>query len=507
MRCSTAEQHRSNSGCPVAHKYKLGTFNRPYSAVERWAHLNVMMAVLPSRSTLLEASSTAGGGCHVPESGADDQELPGGRKHQRLHPESPIYSVAEYLEIHGDSSVASSSASAFPIRNSRASGTVPVGPLPDCFSLIRPAAPIQWATAQNGTGFWLVNDYKISRKLLADPRLSRSAAAHPKAPTVAVHDPAPNAIISLEGAEHARIRQIVASEFSERKIASLAPYVEQVAERVLDELAGECPPADFVSRVSVPMPLQVICNILGVPWADREIFGPWVSVLFRVEGTTADSRQHSVGLARYMTRLVAQKRREPSDDVIGHLIRSSGREGQEITNGELITLCLSLLMAGYDTTVDQITLCVLMLLLDRPLMKKLTDNPELVGRAVEEFLRLNPAPYMSFARMATEIISVGDFVIEPGQLVVIFIMGANRDPEAFALPNEVMLDRSVPAHLTFGHGVHWCLGAPLARLQLTTLLTALLRRFPDLRIAGDPEALDWKTGMATRRVNQMHVTW
>jgi cytochrome P450 len=244
-----------------------------------------------------------------------------------------------------------------------------------------------------------------------------------------------------------------------------------------------------------------------VPTADRDIFGPWVNVLFRLDGDTADNREHSVSLTRYMMQLIIDKRREPTDDLISHLIRSSARKEDKITNRDLVTLCLSLLMAGYDSTIDQITLCVFMMLLDRPLMKALSHNPELIGRAVEEFLRLSPAPYTTFPRMALEPVSIGGKVIQPGQLVVVFIMGSNRDPAAFTLADGVALEDSVPAHLTFGHGAHRCLGAPLARLQLTTLLTALVRRFPALQVADDLSSLNWKEGFGTRGLKQLHVTY
>jgi cytochrome P450 len=384
---------------------------------------------------------------------------------------------------------------------------VPVGPLPEHLGLARSEAKVQWAIAPNGNGFWLISDYGLARRVLADPRFSRSEAAGLKAPKLTAHNPAPDAIISLEGAAHSRMRQMVASAFTERRMAKLEPFVVRMVEDLLDELDAQNPPADFVSHVSAPLPFATLCRLLGVPPGDREIFGSWVNVLFRLVGDTAVSRQASVGLARYMTRLVAEKRREPADDLISHVIRSSGGNGDKITNRELVTLCLGLLMAGYDSTVDQITNCVFMLLLDQSLMRALSRNPELVNRVTEELLRLNPAPYVTFPRMAIDRVPVGGIVIEPGQLVVVFIMRANRDESTFTSGDEAALDLAMPTHLTFGHGMHRCLGAPLARLQLVALLRALSIRFPRLHVADDVSSLDWKTEMATRGLSRMLVSW
>jgi cytochrome P450 len=381
-----------------------------------------------------------------------------------------------------------------------------IGPLPDPFGLNEVRPGIRLATASNGTDFWLVTDYKLAREILADLRFRRTEASGPRAPKITTHVPAASAIISVDGAEHARVRGLVAHAFTERRIAGLKPFVAELVEELLDKLEAQQSPADFVSHVSSLLPFHVLCHILGVPAEDREIFGSWVNILFRLNVEDADVRQHSIGLARYMMQLVARKRRKPEADLISDLIRSAEQKGGT-TDRELVTLCLSLLMAGYDSTADQITLCVLMLMLDHPLMKTLTDSPELVPRVVEEFLRLNPAPYMTFARMPIESVSIGGITIEPGQLVCVFIMGANRDPSTFRPADEVSLAQHVPVHLTFGHGVHRCLGAPLARLQLTTLLSAVLNRFPDLSYSGEVSSLDWKTGMATRGLGHMYVSW
>jgi cytochrome P450 len=386
------------------------------------------------------------------------------------------------------------------------SKTVPVGPLPDAFAIVKPRSGIEWAIAPNGTGFWLVSDYKLARQILADRRFCRSDAAGRNAPNIASYKSAPNAIISLEGAEHARIRRLVAAAFTERRIAELAPFVAQSAEDLLDGLEAQHSPADFVSHVSSPLPFTVLCHLLGVPQEDRELFGSWVNVLFRLNDSSTDTRQESIALVRYMMRIIAEKRLNPAADLISQLIRSAEREGS-VTNNEIVTLCLSLLMAGFDTTVDQITLCVLTILLDPPLMKNLTGNPGCIHRATDELMRVNPATYMTFPRMAAERVCIGDAVIQPGHLVAVSIIASNRDLAAFNLGDEVTLEGSTPAHLTFGHGVHRCLGAPLASLQITTLLAALTRRFPLLRLAEDPSSLTWKTGMATRGLRRMYVTW
>jgi cytochrome P450 len=382
--------------------------------------------------------------------------------------------------------------------------SVPLGPLPD--DVTRARSPIQWGVAPNGNGCWLISDYKLARQVLADRRFRRNDAVGQDVPALSSYNSAPDAIISLEGSEHARIRRLVAPAFTEHRIAQLAPFVTRSVADLLDGLEAQRPPADFVAKVSSPLPFGVLCHLLGVPPEDREIFGSWVNVLFRFEDNDAGSRQQSLALVRYMVKLVAEKKRNPASDLISRLIKSAEGDGS-LTNQELVTLCLSLLMAGFDSTVDQITLCVLTLMLDRSLLKNLHDNPELVPQAVEELMRINPAPYLTFPRMAAESVRIGDVDICAGQLVVVSIVASNRDPAAFDLTGEIALESSLPAHLTFGHGVHRCLGAPLARLQLTCVLAALVRRFPQLRLAGDVSSLSWKSGMATRGLRQLNVTW
>ncbi len=383
---------------------------------------------------------------------------------------------------------------------------VPIGPLLDPLEVGKPLPGIQWVTAPSELGFWLVSDYKLAKQILGDRRFRRSDAVTQNAPKILVSNSSPDAIISLEGAEHTRIRRLVNPAFTERRTAGLGSFVANSVASLLDGLEAQHAPADFVSHVSSPLPFGILCHLLGIPSGDREIFGSWVNVLFRLEGDRALSRQHSFSLARYMMQVVAEKRREPSTDMVSELIRSAERQGG-ITNRELVTLCLSLLMAGFDSTADQITLCVLSLITDRPLMRTLNNSPELIPRVVEEFLRLNPAPYLTFPRMAVEPVSIGGKFICSGQQVMVFIMGANRDASAFACADEVGLKGPVPGHLTFGHGAHRCLGAPLARLQLTTLFTELVRRFPGLAVADDLSSLSWKRGLATRGLTQLHVSW
>ncbi|WP_164493723.1 cytochrome P450 [Streptomyces sp. ADI93-02] len=346
-----------------------------------------------------------------------------------------------------------------------------------------------------------MTDYHLARSILADRRFSRAAAVLPDVPRLSITDPAPESIISLDGSDHARMRRFVVGAFTERRLQELQPFVEKTVSECLETLSEQGSPAGFVSTVAQPLPLRVLSHMLGVPSADREIFGSWVSVLFDLTGNREENRSHAFGLTRYMSGLVAQKRREPGDDLLSNLVQLKDR-GEGLSTRELITLCLSLLMAGYETTIDQITLCVLSLLYDPSLAAALRADPDLTPSVVEELIRLSPSAFVSFARATRESVRLDDVTIEPGQPVVVFILGANHS----SLPAGEG-ENARTGHLTFGHGVHRCLGAPLARMQLATVIRALVERFPRLAIAEDPETFSWKTGMATRGLTELRVRW
>ncbi|MEU3572031.1 cytochrome P450 [Kitasatospora sp. NPDC036755] len=374
------------------------------------------------------------------------------------------------------------------------------GPLPGDLDLDDPR-PVHWMTLSNGVGAWVVSDYRLGREVLADRRFTRSEAVRSDVPKLTTVDPAPDSIISLDGPAHARLRRIVAGAFTERRIADLQPEIERIAGELLDAMTAEVAPVDFVSAFASPLPLHVLCRMLGIPLTDYAQFQTWVPVLFDLAGDGADSRTSAFRITHYMTKLVGLKRREPADDLLTALVQATD-EGGRLTNRELVTLALSLLMAGYDSTGDQIALSILSLLQDKPRMQALRERPGTIPAEVEELLRTNPSAPASFTRMTRETVNLRNVVIEPGQPVVVFLMAANRGVSE----GETSSGGPMP-HLTFGHGIHRCLGAPLARLQLATALRLVSERLPTLALAEDPDRLLWKTGSATRGLTRMNVTW
>jgi cytochrome P450 len=379
-----------------------------------------------------------------------------------------------------------------------------LGPLPH---YLGPAADgMTVESAPNGNSAWLVRDYALGRQVFTNPSFSRSEAVKPHVPQLNDAQPVKNSIMSLDGEEHARLRRIVAGIFTTRQAASMAPFIERLTDEHIDRMAVSGAPADLITGIAYPVPLAVICQLLGIPLEDSAKFKDLVEVLFDISASSPDEKSHRrLELANYMAHLIQYKRKSPGHDVLSGLISAHNRG--EMSKGEMLTMGLALLMAGYETTVGQIGLMMLSLLSDPDIYARLHGRPELIPFAVEESLRLNPSVPLSFARVALEPVPLGSFTVEAGESIVVSLMHGNRDEKVFPEPNRLSVEDRAPAHLTFGHGTHRCLGAPLARLQMQIILSRFVRRFPSLQLAEVPEPISWKDGLVTRGLSSLIVSW
>jgi cytochrome P450 len=406
-----------------------------------------------------------------------------------------------------------------------------LGPLPDFLTSAAPDSGVGPIVTPVGDKMWLVRDYALARQVLTDPRFSRAEAVKPQAPRFNDAQPAPDAMMSMDGAQHARLRRIVSGAFSTGRIAAMAPAVERLAGEYIDRLAAAGPGADLIEGLATPLSLAVLCSMLGIPTADAGIFRDWVEVLFDIAASTPrEKSRRRIELVEYMSDLVEQKRQRvadgaPDDDLLTALL--AAHDDGQLSIGELLTLGLTLLMAGYETTVGQIGLSVLALLSDPAALADLrtnsdptrNPNPDLLDATVEELLRVTPATPMSFPRVAAEPVQLGGVTIQAGEGVVVSLLHGNRDAGVWTEPAAVCPYGHGSAtahaastshnavHLTFGHGVHRCLGAPLARLQLRIVLDRLLRRFPDLRVAPGPDSVVWKEGLSIRGLARLRIEW
>ncbi|MFF3731410.1 cytochrome P450 [Streptomyces sp. NPDC002476] len=355
-----------------------------------------------------------------------------------------------------------------------------------------------------GEPAWLVTRYADARLVLGDQRFSRAAALSHDEPRQS-EGRRDSGILSMDPPDHTRLRSLVAKAFTVRQVEKLRPQVRALTSELLDEMEAAGQPADLVDLFALPLPVAVICRMLGVPTEDRPKFRVWSDAALSTSSLTAEEfDRNREELRAYMAELIAQHRAEPRDDLMTALIEA--RDGRDrLSELELVDLCVGILVAGHETTASQIPNFVLTLLDHPDQLARLRAEPELVPNAVEELLRFVPLGSGSGQpRYATEDIEVGGTLVRAGSPVLVAVGAANRDALRFSAPGVLDIAREGNQHLGFGHGVHHCLGAPLARLELQEALSALIARFPGLRLAGD---VTWKSEMLVRGPRVMPIGW
>jgi cytochrome P450 len=400
------------------------------------------------------------------------------------------------------------------------------------YDWLREHSPVHWTALPSGVNAWLVTRYADARQALADPRLSKNPARHRErtgdeerarrsAKSKSAHAKGKVGIpgersaelmthlLNIDPPDHTRLRRLVSKAFTPRRVAEFAPRVQELADRLIDSFAnrGE---ADLIHEYAFPLPIYAICDMLGVPAEDQDDFRDWAGMMLRHGGGPRGGVARSVKKMRgYLADLSHRKRADLGDDLISGLIRA-GDHGEHLTEGEAAAMAFILLFAGFETTVNLIgngTYALLRNPDQRARLQRALDagDTTLLANGVEELLRYDGPVELATWRFATETMTLGGRRIATGDPVLVVLAAADRDPERFRDPDTLDLSRSDNPHLGYGHGIHYCLGAPLARLEGQTALGTLLRRLPDLRLAVEPADLRWRGGLIMRGLRTLPV--
>ncbi|WP_030652764.1 MULTISPECIES: cytochrome P450 [Streptomyces] len=372
------------------------------------------------------------------------------------------------------------------------------------YAELRSAGPVQKVPAGSGGHHsYVVTGYAEAREAFADPRLSKDTgrffAGRPSGRNL--HPAVSESMLATDPPQHTRVRKAVGSAFTAGPVARLRPYITDVVDGLLSDWEPGMQ-VDLVAGLAVPLPVTVICELLGVPDSDRSTVAQWSNDLFAAgRPDRIDSASHS--LAGYMAELVASKRSAPDGRLLHDLV-VLGDEGR-ITEAEVVSLAVLLLVAGHETTTNFIGNALLALMRQPDALARLREAPELIPTALDELLRLDSPVGIATFRHSTEALTLGGTDIPAGVPVLIAPGAANRDPARFACPDRLDLAREATSHLAFGHGIHRCLGAPLARAEGEIALRAVLTRFPGIRLAVPGEDLRWRQTRLMRGLEALPV--
>ena len=358
-----------------------------------------------------------------------------------------------------------------------------------------------------GAQIWLVTRYDDARRALTDANLSNRLArgsllgneGGPTSQHMLVSDPP----------DHTRLRRLVSAGFTARRVERLEPRIAAIASELLDNMAGR-DEVDLIDEYAFPLPIQVICELLGVPPADRDEFRAWSNVIVTTVLTAnpeqAEPRRIAlINIVDYIRRLLEVKRRTPGDDLLSALLNVR-EEGDRLTEDELVSMVFLMLIAGHETTMNLIGNGVYLLLTHPGQRRLIKADPGLLPTAIEEFLRYEPPVQATALRLTTAPVQFSNVTIPAHQLVLVSLTSANHDERAIRDPDQFDITRPGATHLTFGHGIHFCLGAALARLEGRIAITALLNRYPDLALARSPGELDWRVSLFIRGLARLPVT-
>ncbi|MBE9373612.1 cytochrome P450 [Saccharopolyspora sp. HNM0983] len=393
----------------------------------------------------------------------------------------------------------------------------PAGPLdpPAEWEQLRQTCPVAEVELPTGDRAKLLTRHGDVRDLLADPRFARPTSQDPGAARVAPEgtggvaaEGGSSMAIAAKGEEHQRWRRTVGKWFTARRMAALRPGMAGIAEDLIADMVAGGAPADLKAALGFPLPVYVICDILGVPAADRDRFAHWSDTFLSVTRFSREEIQRAhAEFTDYMAAHVADKRADPGDDLLGALILDGGPEHGGLSDEEIRATGMSLLVAGHETTANMIGKMVSLLLADRDRWQRLVADPSLVRTAVEEALRFDANLGFGLRRYLSEDVQLGDDVLPGGSTVICSMPAANRDGEVFAGAEEMDLGRSPNPHLTFGAGPHSCLGQALARTELQVALEVLLRELPSLELAVPSAELERVEGLLVGGLREVPVRW
>ncbi|MFS0692220.1 cytochrome P450 family protein [Streptomyces nitrosporeus] len=385
------------------------------------------------------------------------------------------------------------------------------------YAWLREHSPVHRTTLPSGVEAWLVTRYADARQALADSRLFKNPAHHAGTANAKGKTGIPGErkaelmthLLNIDPPDHTRLRRLVTKAFTPRRVAAFAPRVQELTDRLIDGFAdrGE---ADLIHEFAFPLPIYAICDLLGVPREDQDDFRDWAGMMIRHGGGPRGGVARSVKKMRgYLAELIHRKRENPGDDLISDLIRASDH-GEHLTENEAAAMAFILLFAGFETTVNLIGNGIHALLREpeqrERLQRSLAEGgTELLETGIEELLRYDGPVELATWRYATVPLTLGGQDIAAGDPVLVVLAAADRDPARFPEPDVLDLARSDNQHLGYGHGIHYCLGAPLARLEGRTALATLLTRLPDLRLAVGTADLRWRGGLIMRGLRTLPV--
>ncbi|MGG2460011.1 cytochrome P450 family protein [Streptomyces sp. RGM 3693] len=379
---------------------------------------------------------------------------------------------------------------------------------------LREAGPVHRITGTDGQPAWLVTRYDDVRSALADPRLSldKRHAAPGNYRGFALPPALDANLLNMDPPDHTRIRRLVVKAFTPGRVEALRAPVQRIADDLLDAMAAQGR-AELVTDYAGPLPITVICDLLGIPAEHRRDFLAWSDALITPDPSRPQAMKEAIGaMLEFYTGLIAAKRAEPGDDLLSDLIAvrddtADAPGADRLSEDELTSLAFLILFAGYENTVQLIGNAVLALLDHPEQLAALRRNPAELTVAVEEFLRYDPPASLAIRRFPVEDLEIGGVRIPAGESVLLSIASANRDPNRFPDPDRLDPTRDLAGHLALGHGIHYCLGAPLARMEAEVAIGALISRFPGLRLDVPRDEVQHRRTIRARGLISLPVAW
>jgi cytochrome P450 len=378
---------------------------------------------------------------------------------------------------------------------------------PAVFATLREERPLARMVYPDGHVGWIVSSYELVREVLSHPRFSHSCevghfpVTH-QGQVIPTHPLIPGMFIHMDPPEHTRYRRLLQGEFTVRRTARLTPIVEAVAAEQIEVVREHGAPADLVTTFAKPLVLRVLSELVGLPYDERDRYIPAVNLLHDAEADPAEAAAAYEQTGNFFDEVIERRRKEPTDDLISGLLAEGGLTGEELRN--IVTL---LLFAGYETTESALAVGVFALLHHTDQLAVLRADPAKLDAAIEELLRYLTVNQYHTYRTALEDIKLGGEVIKEGDTVTISLPAANRDPAKFACPEKLDIGRETSGHVAFGFGIHQCLGQNLARIELRAGFSALLRAFPDLRLAVPANEVPLRLKGSVFAVGQLPVSW